>query len=546
MKREYVSRRRRIQVEELDGVVAVRLEGAQGDDEGVEEALTAAGEAWAEAAFGVRDSDWQAFRDAGWSFVPPDTAATLNLEAAVASDSPRVRTRAFRDTEGRLMLGSDRLTVRLRPELSEDEALQALGRAGLTPIRKLGFAPNLFQARVAPGTDFLDASVSLSESADFEYAEPEFIEHIPPRFTPADPDFGKQWHLVNTGQHNGRPGADLGVQAAWLVTRGAGTCIAVVDNGFDVRHPDLRDALASTSGSFHPDGSGPARFVQGLDQIPTRRHGTMCAGVAAARADNGEGGCGVANEAALTLVGCLVDQLGSQVTLARAIAYAADPRQESPAADLADGADVISCSLGPKGAPWQLTGVLQDSIHFATGQGRRGKGTPVFWATDNANVPIEQDEVCSYEKVIAVGLSTNHDLEGNSAHGSALDFLAPGVDIYSTALDGGYGTETGTSMAAPAAAGVAALVLAVNPNLRWEQVREIMRATCKKPDHVSFEPDGRNDDYGFGRVDAGRAVDAARLAGDEAGVAPHEAVVAAGSGAPARREQPGSSLVVLS
>ena len=112
----------------------------------------------------------------------------------------------------------------------------------------------------------------------------------------------------------------------------------------------------------------------------------------------------------------------------------------------------------------------------------------------------------SHPNVIAVGRSRRNDCEDNSAHGAQLAFLAPGVDVVSTASGGGTRTWTGTSFAAPLAAGVGALVLGINPDLTAADVRRIMCDTCDKVGGASYNAAGRNDDYGFGRVSAFRAV----------------------------------------
>jgi thermitase len=225
--------------------------------------------------------------------------------------------------------------------------------------------------------------------------------------------------------------------------------------------------------------------------------------MAAAREGNGLGGCGAAPRAELLLVAALQDQVGTQATLARAVAYAADPALEGGSTD--DGATAISCSLGPNGADWTLTAVLEDAIQFAATQGRRGLGTPIFWASSNGHVLISSDEVVSHPRVIAVGRSTRQDLEDDSAHGPELDLLAPGVAVLSTRGGGGYGTSTGTSFAAPSVAGIGALVLSVFPCSAAE-VRDLLRATGDKIGGVAYDAEGHHDDYGFGRVNAARAV----------------------------------------
>ena len=210
----------------------------------------------------------------------------------------------------------------------------------------------------------------------------------------------------------------------------------------------------------------------------------------------------------MILIACLIDQTGTQETLARAIAYAADPSLEDNTASAADGADIIACSLGPNGADWPMQTVLRDAITNAAQSGRGGNGTPIFWAVSNGEFDVGLDEVSSHPDVIAVGRSNRMDLEDGSAFGPELDFLAPGANVYSTEQGGGYGPDTGTSYAAPAAAGVGALVLAQNPNFTGAEVRDRLRDTCDKigPDPYDDGGNGRNDRYGFGRINADAAV----------------------------------------
>jgi thermitase len=506
MKREYIMRGKRMEIDELDQVLAVK----QKDHAGAQDQAL---QTFGETAQLHSDGEREAFEQAGWVFVQPADDLLRAFEAHTPVRGAEAVQRVFVQPSGRMMLGTDRLSVRLRPDLSEQDARAALDAQGLEVLGRLKFAPNLFEVRTAPGTDFLQASVDLSQRPEFLFAEPQFLEHLPGRLTPTDPEYNQQWHLHNTGQDGGTPGADIHAEQAWDMTRGAGARLAVIDNGMDVAHPDLAAATAATSGYFNVDGMGNTVFTQGLMGFPDNGHGSFCAGMALARAGNAQGGCGVANEAELVALGCLVDQVGTQATLARTIAYATDPTQEVASANPADGADVIACSLGPSSAAdWVMTGVLQAAIDFAVASGRGGLGTPIFWAVTNGNHPINLDEVCAYPNTIAVARSTRDDLEDNAGFGPELDFLATGVDVRSTVSGGGYGNATGTSFAAPTAAGVGALILSLNQNLTWQQVRQIMRDTCDKVGGVPYDAAGRNDDYGFGRVNAARAVcNAARV-----------------------------------
>jgi subtilisin family serine protease len=239
--------------------------------------------------------------------------------------------------------------------------------------------------------------------------------------------------------------------------------------------------------------------------MPNESHGTFCAGIVGCRQNNQKGVSGVAPEASLMLVACLGDQVGSQLTLARAVAFCAAPGLEVAGAP-ATGADIIVSSLGPNVAEWHLTDTLRMAIEHAAAGGRQGRGCAIFWASSNGfNVDIAKDEVVSHPDVIAVSRSTNRDQEDNSARGAKLEYLAPGVDVYGATSGNGYRHWTGTSFAAPCAAGVAALALAVRPALTRIELRQLMVTACDKIGALPYV-NGRNDDYGYGRVNAGRAV----------------------------------------
>jgi subtilisin family serine protease len=503
LKRKYASENKIVEIEEIEDVIAVKQESRGGLSS---KQIDTFGKRVAPSSVSdVDKDDWQAFENAGWVLIQPSSQLKESFKSEIPSAERSLIQRVFLESSGRILLGTDRLSVMLKPDLTDEEVYSVFDATGLEIVSKLKFAPNLYEVRVRAEVDFLQASLDLSENSDFVFAEPEFIEHIPQRYTPSDPNYPQQWHLNNTGQSGGTPGADISAEEAWNMTRGSAMRIAIVDNGFDVNHPDLSASVDPVSGFFQTDTMGNTTFRQGTAGYPDDDHGTFCAGMALARADNGQGGSGVSNLANFIAIACLADQVGSQVTLARAIAYAADPTQEVPGANPNDGADVISCSLGPNGANWTMTTTLRLAIDFAVTNGRGGLGTPIFWAVTNGNFQIQFDQVCSYANTIHVGRSTHNDLEDNCGFGPELDFLAPGVVVYSTTSGGGYATSTGTSFAAPTAAGLGSLVLAVNPNLPWQQVRQIIRDTCDKIGGVMYDPNGHNDDYGFGRINAARA-----------------------------------------
>ena len=504
MERYFYRRGERVPVTEVEGVLAVQVEAsarAMVDYSLFGEEAT--GERAAQPAMEIDEEEAKALSDSGWIFVRPVSTIESARATREMPDQVSYINSVYQLEDGHVLIGTQTLTVQFRPELSDEEARARLEEEGLTVVRELRFAPNQFEVEIPAGANLLDVANALQESEDMLHAEPTFDEYIGQRFTPTDPTYGQQWHLNNTGGGGGLAGADISAEDAWNFTLGAGIRLAVIDNGFDVTHGDLSVGIVGESGFFDSGGN----FQQTVTNYPDNDHGTFCAGMAAARHNNGVDGCGSAPEAELMLVATRNDQVGTQATLARAVAYAADPSMEIAGADPAAGADVIASSLGPNGANWALTAVLQNAIVFAAGRGRKGRGTPIFWACSNGNnVDIAQDQVVSHPDVIAVGRSRRNDTEDNAARGEELDFLAPGVSVVSTASGGGTRTATGTSFAAPLSAGVGALVLSINPDLPACDVRQIMRDTSDKIGGVTYDQTGHNLDYGYGRVNAFRAV----------------------------------------
>jgi len=436
------------------------------------------------------------FADVGINFFFADAELlALELPARKARGASDMVSRVL-ISEQRILLETPRIVVRFKPGVTADVRASILKRRGVLQSGSSGLPPETLLATVTQGRA-VEASLVLMEDEAVIYAEPDFIEHIGQRHTPNDPDFPRQWHHTN-----------ILAEQAWDVSRGEGVAIAVVDNAFDATHPDL--AFGPMSGWFRPSPDlADADFVHGLAGMPDGDHGTACAGMIAARTGNGQGGVGVAFAAELSMIGCVGDQVGTQSTLARAIAYAASPRLESGAPAGLAGADVIVCSLGPNGAAWQIRQVLADAIDFATTQGRDGRGCAVFWACTNGNFPIGSDEVCSHPRVIAVGRSRSDDRDDGSGFGAELEYLAPGVDVVIPASGGGYQTTTGTSFAAPCAAGVAALALAQHPELTGAALRQLMRDACDKVGPIPYIQ-GRNTRFGHGRINARTAVDEAK------------------------------------
>ncbi|MEA2129408.1 MAG: serine protease [Solirubrobacteraceae bacterium] len=331
----------------------------------------------------------------------------------------------------------------------------------------------------------------LQRSGTVVYAEPNYIYHA--TAIPDDPLFGQQYGLDNTGQLGGAPDADIDAPEGWdalglgSFPAGGGVTIGIVDTGIDAGHEDLAGKLVTCAGvrSFGLDLLG----IPLLDDptiVPGRcaddnGHGTHVAGIAAARANNGLGIAGVAFNSPLAVCKALNGAgAGTLAALANCIAYLSG-----------QGAKIISLSLGGPGSA-----TLGDAVAAAT-----SNGALIVAAAGNSGDAV-LNYPAAYPKVVSVAaVDRNGARAPFSNANSDVEVAAPGVDVLSTWNDGGYRTESGTSMAAPYVAGVAALIagrdLAGGP-AAWRS-----KLTSAVDDLGAL---GRDSQFGFGRVNLQKAL----------------------------------------
>jgi len=218
---------------------------------------------------------------------------------------------------------------------------------------------------------------------------------------------------------------------AWPMTEGKGVKVAIIDTGIDTAHPDL-------SGSVDGGYSAITKTENPADYQDDNGHGSHVAGTVAGKRD-GKGVVGVAPKARLYAVKVLdADGSGNLSDVVDGIVWAAKNHM-----------DVANMSLG---APVDSE-AMKRAVRFA-----RGSGVVVVAAAGNSGGAVGFPG--AYEDAIAVAASDSADnLASFSSRGPEVDFIAPGVDVLSAKMGGGFISYSGTSMACPHVAGLAALAI---------------------------------------------------------------------------------------
>jgi subtilisin-like proprotein convertase family protein len=432
------------------------------------------------------------------------------------------------------VLYTENLFVKFVDEADPEDCRAVLREAGLEVKQTLHYATNAFFVQAAEGTGqevFVLAQRLLARD-DVEYCHPELIrQRARKAIHPA------QWHLKRTTIGSALVDAHANVEAAHVVTRGAGVVVAIIDDGVDIDHVEF-----SGSGKVVAPRDATRQTSDPRPLSSSDNHGTACAGVAVG---NGSlGASGVAPEARLMPIR-LMSGLGSQRE-ADAFVWAAD-----------HGADVISCSWGPEdGAWWDPSDPLHGqgfglpastrlALEYVTNQGRGGKGCVVCFAAGNGNESVDLDGYASFGRVIAVAACNDRGKRSvYSDKGRALwcsfpssdfghppfghpDPITTGIWTVDRSSGAGYNPGSsasgdpagmftndfgGTSSACPGVAGVAALILSVDPARKWHEVRELLKQACERidPSGGAYDASGHSRLYGYGRVNALKAVELAK------------------------------------
>lgn len=313
-----------------------------------------------------------------------------------------------------------------------------------------------------------------------------------------DPQYSSQWHLNNTGQTGGTPGADVRAAVAWpLIGSASPITVAVLDDGIEVAHSDLNANILLNTGEIagdgiDNDGNGYVDDVNGWDfadgdNDPTppstsSSHGTHVAGIVAAVSNNSVGIASAARNVKILPVRFYRGQSTWISDLILAIDYAR-----------IRGAKVVNISYNLDG--W--TQLLVDAFNrLATAD-----GVAMLSAGNNGQQDPPRLAMLSLAPNLCFVACTDHNdnLSSFSNYGSQVQIAAPGENILSTIPYGTYGSMSGTSMATPLAAGIVGTVRSLFPSLTYSQAITRLGLTSDKKASLT----GR---VKYGRVNLANAI----------------------------------------
>jgi subtilisin family serine protease len=371
----------------------------------------------------------------------------------------------------------DRVLVRFRPGASAADMNAVHVAAGFRVLSDSAVVDRLQVVQLAPGAKVHDAIRMYRSNPNVLYAEPDYIVQL--TGVPSDPFFSTQWNLQNTGQNGGTVGADIHATEAWNITTGsAGVVVAVLDTGIDYNHPDLAPNVWSAPNGFAttsingipvqcPAGAHGLNVVDSsCDPFDDNGHGTHVSGIIGAVGNNGSGVAGV--NWAVQILPCKFISANGSGDISHALACLSFIKQMKESgvniivSNNSWGGGLVSQSLQDA-----IAAQMADGILFVASAGNDFSDNDLF-PTFPASIFLPN--------VISVAASTRTDdiVAFSNVGRHTVHLAAPGAEILSTTPFNTYSIFSGTSMAAPHVAGVAALLKAQDPTRDWRAIKNLL------------------------------------------------------------------------
>lgn len=341
-------------------------------------------------------------------------------------------------------------------------------------------------------TDDLENAIrEFMKSDSVDYVQEDYILSL---FDyPSDPEFSKQWYLLNNGQEvNGQVGVqgnDINVSNVWNLTKGSpDVVVGVIDTGVDVNHEDLRSNIFINTGEIPDNGidddlNGYIDDYQGIDfanddntvfdSSLEDKHGTHVAGVISA-AENQIGICGAAPNVKILPVKFISGNRGYTSDVIESIEYCSMME-----------VDVVNCSWGSTEENYALWQAMKESgLTFICAAGNNG------WDTSNQKIYPAGFDLPNIIAVAAIDNSGN--IASFSNYGEGVDVAAPGVNLLSTLPGNSYGMLSGTSMSAPLVTATAALLKSYDHDItQTELISRIINCVDKTAELRGLVSGGR-------------------------------------------------------
>jgi subtilisin family serine protease len=335
-----------------------------------------------------------------------------------------------------------------------------------------------------------NAVKTLSAIPSVKIAEPNFIYRI--NKTPNDPMLGQLWGLANTGIADsggdiGVAGVDIGAEKAWDIQTGSKkVLVAVIDTGILYTHDDLKDNVWTNPGETGTDANGKDKATNGVDDdangfiddvhgydfsnndgdpLDDHGHGSHCSGTIGAKGDDGKGLVGVNWDVQIMGVKFLSgDGSGTLEGATQAIDYAVKMK-----------ANILSNSWGGGG----YSQILEDSIKASNAAGALFVAAAGNESSNNDSTPSYPNSYDVPNVLSVAAINNRGQLSSFSNYGRKnVHVAAPGENIMSSTTTG-YESWSGTSMATPHVTGIAALVLANEPNISNIELKNRIIATAQ-------------------------------------------------------------------
>lgn len=373
----------------------------------------------------------------------------------------------------------DRILVRFRPATSAAEMQAAHTAVGFRVLSDFSAVDRLQMIQLAPGTNVHDAIRMYRNNPSVLYAEPDYIVQV--TGAPNDPFFSTQWNMQNTGQTGGTVGADIHATQAWNITTGsAGVVVAVLDTGVDYNHPDLGQNIWSAPNGFTTSSINgiPVQCAAGAhglnvidnscDPFDDNGHGTHVSGIIGAVGNNGTGVAGVNWN--VQILPCKFIAANGFGDISHAIACLSFVKQLKES-----GLNIVVSNNSWGGG--EVSQSLQDAIAAQMADGILFVAAAGNDFSDNDLFPFFPANIF-LPNVISVAASTRTDdiVSFSNLGRHTVHLAAPGNEILSTTPFNTYSIFSGTSMAAPHVAGVAALLKAQDPTRDWRAIKNLILA----------------------------------------------------------------------